>query len=187
MEVDLQNLFGLHVTWCAQLYSLAETPQPPPRIWTCFTRALLVSINRRHLSVTLWVILLILHQHSQVIQHTLRSPWGSTVRRSFSTLTPSFVHVISGGGLPLARQGKVIPLLNIGSATACASSAGASQLGATGGFCSAVSRLSPALAASRWDSSPLCRRRCLLASSALNCASADGIRRSRAMLTASRK
>ncbi len=33
MEVDLQSLFGLHVTWCAQLYSLAETPQlptPPP-------------------------------------------------------------------------------------------------------------------------------------------------------------
>jgi hypothetical protein len=25
MEVDLQSLFGLHVSWCAQLYSLAET------------------------------------------------------------------------------------------------------------------------------------------------------------------
>jgi hypothetical protein len=34
MEVHLQSLFGLHVTWCAPLYSLAETPQlpPPPRI-----------------------------------------------------------------------------------------------------------------------------------------------------------
>ncbi len=30
MELDLQRLFGLHVTWCAQLYSLAETPQLPP-------------------------------------------------------------------------------------------------------------------------------------------------------------
>jgi hypothetical protein len=30
MELDLQSLFGLHVTWCAQLYSLAETPQLPP-------------------------------------------------------------------------------------------------------------------------------------------------------------
>ncbi len=33
MELDLQSLFGqigLHVTWCAQLYSLAETPQPHP-------------------------------------------------------------------------------------------------------------------------------------------------------------
>ncbi len=32
MEVDLQSLFGLQVTWCAQLYSLAETPHslPPP-------------------------------------------------------------------------------------------------------------------------------------------------------------
>ncbi len=34
MEVDLQSLFGLYVTWCAQLFSLAETPQlhPSPRI-----------------------------------------------------------------------------------------------------------------------------------------------------------
>jgi hypothetical protein len=30
MEVDIQRLFGPHVTWCAQLYSLAETPQTPP-------------------------------------------------------------------------------------------------------------------------------------------------------------
>ncbi len=30
MEVDLQSLFGLHVTWCAQLYSWAETPKLPP-------------------------------------------------------------------------------------------------------------------------------------------------------------
>ncbi len=29
MELNLQSLFGLHVTWCAQLFSLAETPQPP--------------------------------------------------------------------------------------------------------------------------------------------------------------
>ncbi len=30
MEVDLQSLlFGLHVTWCAQMYSLAEAPQSP--------------------------------------------------------------------------------------------------------------------------------------------------------------
>jgi hypothetical protein len=35
MEVDFQSLFPLHVTWCAQLYSLAETPQLSlsPRIW----------------------------------------------------------------------------------------------------------------------------------------------------------
>ncbi len=38
MEVDLQSLFGLHITWCAQLY----------------TRALLVSKERRHLFVTPW-------------------------------------------------------------------------------------------------------------------------------------
>jgi hypothetical protein len=53
MDVDLQSLFGLHVTSCAQLYSLAETPHPP-RIWTCITtRALLVSKDRQHLFVTL--------------------------------------------------------------------------------------------------------------------------------------
>jgi hypothetical protein len=28
MEVNLQSLFGLQVTWCAQLYSLAETTHP---------------------------------------------------------------------------------------------------------------------------------------------------------------
>ncbi len=35
IELDIQSLFGLHVTWCAQLFSLAEKPQPPssPRIW----------------------------------------------------------------------------------------------------------------------------------------------------------
>ncbi len=45
MESDLQSLFGLHVTWCAQLFSLAEAPQlpPSPRIWTRIARALLVS------------------------------------------------------------------------------------------------------------------------------------------------
>ncbi len=36
MALDLQSLFGLHITWCTQLYSLAETPQllPSLRIWT---------------------------------------------------------------------------------------------------------------------------------------------------------
>jgi hypothetical protein len=33
MEVDLKSLFGLHVTWCAQLYSLAGRPcnATPPK------------------------------------------------------------------------------------------------------------------------------------------------------------
>jgi hypothetical protein len=43
MELDIQSLFGLHVTGCAQLFSLAETPQPlPPRIWAHIREALLV-------------------------------------------------------------------------------------------------------------------------------------------------
>ncbi len=31
-DIDLQSLFWLIVKWCAQLYSLADTPQasPPP-------------------------------------------------------------------------------------------------------------------------------------------------------------
>ncbi len=44
MELDLQSLFGLHATWCTQLYSLAETPQLPLPAFghvRC-TRALLV-------------------------------------------------------------------------------------------------------------------------------------------------
>ncbi len=32
MEADLQSLFRLHVTWCAQLYSLAETPHTVKRV-----------------------------------------------------------------------------------------------------------------------------------------------------------
>jgi hypothetical protein len=40
---------------CAQLYSLAETPQPPlPPHLGPYTRALLVSQDRRHLFVTPW-------------------------------------------------------------------------------------------------------------------------------------
>ncbi len=56
MELD-QSWFGLHVTWFAQLYSLAGTPQsaPSPRILTRYTRALLVSQDRRHVLVTLWL------------------------------------------------------------------------------------------------------------------------------------
>jgi hypothetical protein len=30
MELELQSSYGLHVTLCAQLFSLAEIPQPPP-------------------------------------------------------------------------------------------------------------------------------------------------------------
>jgi hypothetical protein len=54
MKVHLQSLFGLHVTLCAQLYSLAETPPLPPssRIGTRIWGALLVSKDRRHLYVT---------------------------------------------------------------------------------------------------------------------------------------
>ncbi len=52
MELDLQNLFGAP---CAQLYSLAGTPQlPPPPHLGSYTSALFVSQDRRHLFVTPW-------------------------------------------------------------------------------------------------------------------------------------
>jgi len=57
MQVDFQSLFGLHVPWCAQLYSLAEIPQSPPPHLGSYTMALLVSQDRRHLFVTPWAIL----------------------------------------------------------------------------------------------------------------------------------
>ncbi len=55
MELDLQSLFVLHVY--TELYSLAETPQLSllsPHLGL-YTRALLVSPDRRHLFVTPWV------------------------------------------------------------------------------------------------------------------------------------
>jgi hypothetical protein len=53
MELDLQSLFGL---LCAQMYSMAEIPQLPPLPphLGSYTRALLVSKDRRHLFVTPW-------------------------------------------------------------------------------------------------------------------------------------
>ncbi len=50
MKLDLQSFFGLHV----QLFSLAEAPQPPPppAHLGSYTKALLVSQDRRHLFVT---------------------------------------------------------------------------------------------------------------------------------------
>ncbi len=58
MELDLQSLFGL---LCIQLYSLSETPQPPPPSplpphfgsdFGSYARALLASQDRQHLFVT---------------------------------------------------------------------------------------------------------------------------------------
>ena len=53
MELDLQRFLGS----CVQLSSLAETSQPPslPPDLGSYTRALLVSQDRRHLCVTPWV------------------------------------------------------------------------------------------------------------------------------------
>ncbi len=60
MESDLHSLFGLHVTWCAQLFT-ADTPHPPPprpppaygliyeaRYWAG-------SQDRRHLLAPPWI------------------------------------------------------------------------------------------------------------------------------------
>jgi hypothetical protein len=52
VRIDLQSLFGLLYT---AIYSFAETPQlgpPPPAFGQKYTRAILVSQDRRHLFVT---------------------------------------------------------------------------------------------------------------------------------------
>ncbi len=56
MEVDLQSLSGLHVTWCAQLYSLTELrPRNSPLpLHLDSYREILVSKDRRHLFVSPW-------------------------------------------------------------------------------------------------------------------------------------
>ncbi len=48
MELDIPSLFGLHVTWCAQLFSLAETPATPlsPRIWAHKTRGAIGQLRK---------------------------------------------------------------------------------------------------------------------------------------------
>ncbi len=53
MELDLRSFFGLHVMWCEQLYSVLRPPQPPSPHLDSYTRALLVSQDRRHLLVLL--------------------------------------------------------------------------------------------------------------------------------------
>ncbi len=55
MKIVLQSLFGLHVTWCEQLYSLAETPQPPslpPHLRLIYEGA--IGHPRWHFLVTPW-------------------------------------------------------------------------------------------------------------------------------------
>ncbi len=70
MEVDLQSLFGLHIPWCAQLYSLAETPQLPssPRIRT--------RIRGRYWSAKIDDISLQPPERDQPIPCSLVGGWG---------------------------------------------------------------------------------------------------------------
>ncbi len=52
MDLDLQSLFGLLCTAVLIGLDPPRTPRPPPRILGSYTRALLVSQDRRHLFVT---------------------------------------------------------------------------------------------------------------------------------------
>ncbi len=53
MELDLQNLFGIHVHSCTHYHWLRPNkPQLPPAHLGSYTRALLVNQDRRHLFVT---------------------------------------------------------------------------------------------------------------------------------------
>ncbi len=55
MEEDLQSLFGLHVTGCAQQYSLTETPQlPPPPQLDSYYEGAISQKDRRHIFETPW-------------------------------------------------------------------------------------------------------------------------------------
>jgi hypothetical protein len=54
MELDLQSLFMLHVHSCTNWpETLPATPPPPPHLGS-YTRAILVSQDRRHFFVTTW-------------------------------------------------------------------------------------------------------------------------------------
>jgi hypothetical protein len=57
MELDLKSLFGLHVHSCAHWLRprILTPPSPSPRHLGSYTRALLVSQDRRHLFVTPWL------------------------------------------------------------------------------------------------------------------------------------
>jgi hypothetical protein len=56
MESDLQSLFGLHVYSCIHWLRPRKSQPPPPNPphLGSYTRALLVSQDRRHLFVTPW-------------------------------------------------------------------------------------------------------------------------------------
>ncbi len=55
MELDLQNLFGLHVHSWTHWLRPRNPPPFTPRIWAhIYMRALLVSQDRRHLFLTPW-------------------------------------------------------------------------------------------------------------------------------------
>ncbi len=53
IELNLQSLFGLHVYSCTHWLRPHNTPPIPPHLGS-YTRALLVSQDRRHLCITPW-------------------------------------------------------------------------------------------------------------------------------------
>jgi hypothetical protein len=55
MDLDLQSCFGLHLYSCTHWLRLRNPPPPHPHLGS-YTRALLVSQDRRHLCVTPWPI-----------------------------------------------------------------------------------------------------------------------------------
>ncbi len=54
MEEDLQSLFGLHVYSCIHYLRPRNSPSPPLQLGS-YTRALLVSQNRRHIFLTPYI------------------------------------------------------------------------------------------------------------------------------------
>ncbi len=86
MELDLQTLFRLHVTRYAQLFSLAEAPQPPtsPRILGSYTRGGFLSAKIDDISswreqCSLFDHLCVQYICTNVKVHTVFDIWSRTV------------------------------------------------------------------------------------------------------------
>ncbi len=106
MELDLQSLFGLYVTWCALLYSMAGTPEPPalPPHLGSYMRALLVSQDRRHLFVTPWVQSMVSVLFSTLF--SISDTWRKILElHKYLSDVTDFHHVWDGEGESFLRRG----------------------------------------------------------------------------------
>ncbi len=90
IELDLQSLFGLHVHSCTHWL---RPRNPPPPAFGLYTRALLVSQDRRHLFVIPWKsrIRIILESAVSILYTVTSSSARRCITRRVSLLTGSRV------------------------------------------------------------------------------------------------